>query len=466
MLRDLERLGRILLANGHVILRCGGETVMGRGTINVALGIVLAAGTFTAATNAEAGGFALREQSTIGLGMAFAGAAAGSAGLSSMFWNPATATKYPGWNGEQSFKLIAPYDMVKTSSVGFPLNTLGDAGNISQLALLPSGAGSIQITDSLFLGLVTGAPFGLVTKPNDVWQGELYARSSRVFSFNATPSIAYRINDWISVGAGLQIQYFKTRLNSALPLGAPAAFPSFGLEGDNIGVGFTAGVTLTPMVGTTIGLGYRSSIEHGLTGEAGAAGVGVTPIKATIDTPDMVTLGISQVITDRFTLSGGVEWSNWSRFGTFPVYNRNTGGAYMLGPNPVSLAFRYKDSWYFSLGGEYKLDPNWKLRAGIGYEISPITNENRTIRLPDSNRFHLAVGASYQWNERLSFDVGYAHLFTDGAKIDIGPGNPAFNAGFGPYQGKAKTHVDLVSVGLSYRFDSPFVKEKPLVRKY
>jgi long-chain fatty acid transport protein len=441
---------------------------MGRGTINTALGIVLAAGTFAAATNVEAGGFALREQSTIGLGMAFAGAAAGSAGLSSMFWNPAIATMYPGWNGEQSFTLIAPYAKVTTSFSAIP-GVFGDAGNLSQSALLPSGAGSIQITDRLFLGLVTGAPFGLVTKPNDVWQGELYARSSRVSSFNATPSVAYKINDWISVGAGLQVEYFKTRLNSALPLTAnPATYPSLGIEGDNVGVGFTAGVTLTPMVGTTIGLGYRSSIRHELSGDAGAASAlaPLTPIKAAIDTPDMLTLGISQVITDRFTLSGGVEWTNWSRFGTFPVYNRNTGGAYTLLGNPVSLGFRYKDSWYFSLGGAYKIDPNWTVRAGIGYEISPITDDNRTIRLPDSNRFHLALGTSYQWNERLSFDLGYAHLFTDGAKIDIVPGNPGYNLAFGPYHGKAQTHVDLVSVGLSYRFDSPFVKEKPLVRKF
>ena len=441
---------------------------MGRGAINTTLGIVLAAGTLTAATHAEAGGFALREQSTIGLGMAFAGAAAGSAGLSSMFWNPAVATMYPGWNGEQSFTLIAPYTKITTGFSAIP-GMFGDAGNISQAAVLPSGAGSIQITDRLFLGLVTGSPFGLVTKPNDVWQGELYGRSSRVTSFNATPSIAYKFNDWISVGVGLQVQYFKTRLNSALPLTAnPATYPSLGIEGDSVGVGFTAGVTLTPMAGTTIGLGYRSSVRHELNGTSGAASplTPLTPTRATIDTPDVVTLGISQAVTDRFTLTGGVEWTNWSRFGTFPLYNRDTGGAYMLLGNPVSLPFHYKDSWYFSLGGEYRLDPNWTVRAGLGYEISPAGDDTPLVRLPDSNRLHLAAGLSYKWNDRLSFDVGYAHLFTDGANIDIGPGHPNYNPAFGPYRGKADTHVDMVSVGLSYRFDSPFVKEKPLIRKY
>lgn len=442
---------------------------MSRGTMKKVLATCVALGALAVASNAQAGGFALREQSTVGLGMAFAGAAAGGAGVASMFWNPATITMNPGWAGEQSFTLIAPYAKIKTTGSAIP-GVFGDAGNISQSALLPAGAGSIQLTDRLFVGLVTGAPFGLVTKPNDTWRGELYGRSSRVSSFNATPTIAYKFNDWLSVGAGLQIEYFKTRLNSALPLTAsPATYPSFGLEGDNTSVGFTAGVTLTPMAGTTIGLGYRSSIEHDLDGTAGAASVFTpsTPIKAKIHTPDMVTLGVSQVINDRFTLNGGVEWTNWSRFGTFPVYNANTGAPYTLLGSPVSLAFRYKDGWYFSLGGEYKVDPHWTVRAGLGYEISPIRDETRSVRLPDSNRFHVAVGASYKWSDQLSIDVSYAHLFTGGPKIDIVPGNPAYNAAFGPYHATVDSSVDIVSVGLSYKFDSPFIKhEAPLVRKF
>ena len=35
-------------------------------------------------------------------------------------------------------------------------------------------------------------------------------------TYNATPSIAYRINDWISVGAGVQIQYATANLDHGL----------------------------------------------------------------------------------------------------------------------------------------------------------------------------------------------------------------------------------------------------------
>ena len=57
----------------------------------------------TTMTAAQAGGFALREQSAIGQGSSFAGVAAGGGNLSSMYWNPATLTQTSGTNTESVF---------------------------------------------------------------------------------------------------------------------------------------------------------------------------------------------------------------------------------------------------------------------------------------------------------------------------------------------------------------------------
>ncbi|MFO1033989.1 MAG: outer membrane protein transport protein, partial [Hyphomicrobiales bacterium] len=60
---------------------------------------------------AMAGGFAIREQSAEGQGAAFAGVAAGTDGLSSMFWNPATMALHndQGYISEWDAAVIAPY---------------------------------------------------------------------------------------------------------------------------------------------------------------------------------------------------------------------------------------------------------------------------------------------------------------------------------------------------------------------
>ena len=91
-------------------------------------------------------------------------------------------------------------------------------------------------------------------------------------TFNATPSVAYRINDWISVGAGVQIEYAKAQFNHnvTVPTGVPfppiVALGDGNLGGDGWGYGFTAGVTLTPTPTTTVGLGYRSAINQKISG--------------------------------------------------------------------------------------------------------------------------------------------------------------------------------------------------------
>ena len=61
-----------------------------------------------ASAQANAGGFAVREQSAYGQGSSFAGIAAGGA-LSSMFWNPATMTQFQGIVSETDVSGIFPY---------------------------------------------------------------------------------------------------------------------------------------------------------------------------------------------------------------------------------------------------------------------------------------------------------------------------------------------------------------------
>ena len=125
---------------------------------------------------------------------------------------------------------------------------------------------SYQINDRLWVGLATGAPFGLATKPDYIWAGQLYARTTSVFSLEAQPTIAYKVNDWLSVGAGVRAQYFKVRYFSAIgpsPLFPSPFAPSAGLEGDSWGIGYSLGATLTPAAGTSIGIGFRSAVAAG-----------------------------------------------------------------------------------------------------------------------------------------------------------------------------------------------------------
>lgn len=419
-----------------------------------ALGIAL-----VTAGQAYAGGFALREQSTYFQGMAFAGAAAGGPGVSGMFWNPAIGTNVRGWAAvDSSYTLIAP--QVKLSGTGNYPGVLvggpGSSGDIGQDALLPATAASARVWNNVFLGVSISSPFGLVTKPNVGWVGSYDNYSSKVFSLNVTPSVAWKVNDWLSLGAGVQLQYFKTNLKNRLPA---AGNPLLGIElDDDVGVGFTAGVQIKPWEGTEIGLGFRSSIEHKLEGTV-TLGPAALAGSTTLRTPEVVSFGIKQRVTDSFSMAGTVEWTNWSRLGTLVA--SGPGAALIPGG---ALPFNYRDGWYFSLGGEYKFNPAWSARLGAAYEKSPITDADRSTRLPDSDRVWLAAGLSYNYSEKLSIDAGYTYIFaTDKANIArrAGPGG-AINL----FTGTADADVHILSVGLRYRFGDVAPAAGPLVAKY
>ena len=132
---------------------------------------------------------------------------------------------------------------------------------------MANGYFTYQFTPNLWLGMSLNSPFGLSASFPDVWAGRDYAaNSSKLVTYNAAPSLAYRFNDWISVGIGAQIQYAKATLNKGATVGAPGPSQIVALHGDGWAYGLTAGVTLTPTPTTTIGIGYRSALNQDIDG--------------------------------------------------------------------------------------------------------------------------------------------------------------------------------------------------------
>ena len=153
-----------------------------------------------------------------------------------------------------------------------------------------------------------------------------------------------------------------------------------------LGYGATAGVTLTPTPTTTIGLGWRSALNQKIEGSLRTTTSAARPwrrhtgsVNATLDLPDIVSLGIRQRLDPRWTLLGTVEWSNWSRIGNSNILQPSGAPATILGV-PVAIPFQYRDGWFFSGGAEYMWNDRLTVRGGIGYEISPVTDQ---VRMPD-----------------------------------------------------------------------------------
>lgn len=170
--------------------------------------------------------------------------------------------------------------------------------------------------------------------------------------------------------------------------------------------------------------------------------------------------GVSQTINEQWQVHAGVEWTNWSRFRNIPIV------AKFAGVPVTSLNFQYDDAWFFSLGAEYKYNQDLTLRAGVGYELSAVNDRNRTIFIADNDRLWLSAGLSYQLTNKLKLDVGYTYIDVKKAKVNYTGFHPQQSAVL--FAGEAKPYINIVSAGLTYRWDDPAqtVPVQPVVRKY
>jgi long-chain fatty acid transport protein len=332
--------------------------------------------------------------------------------------------------------------------------------------VVPASYLACQYSDRLFIGVALNSQFGLLTKPDDLaWAGSPIAVTSKVFSTNFNPTVAYKLTPALTVGVGLQVEYFRIRLNHgsfASPLlGTLVGSRSF--EADDWGLGATAGLLWQPLPGTSVGLGFRSAVslevEGGFRRVPGllSAPAVSTDVTADLTLPEQVTLSFRQAMAPGWAVLGTVEWTNWSRLGDVSAL------AAGCGPTGVCevLNLNYRDGWLFALGAEYAYSPALLLRAGVAYEISPIENDTRDILVPDSNRVFLSLGASYKYSEQIVVDVAYSHVFFEDARFCMASaaanaGSTHCNAGTPPaailLRGDVDSSVDIISVGLRYRF--------------
>jgi long-chain fatty acid transport protein len=425
------------------------------------------------AAEAQAGGFAVREQSGYFLGSAFAGSAAGG-DISSIYWNSAATASQPGLNFYSSYSpIIAQSDVTATGGVlvaGAPFAPRST--DIGTDALVPASYATYQLNDRLFAGLAINSPYGFTTTPDKAaWAGSPAAITSKVFSADLNPTVAYKLTPEITVGLGAQVEYFKVRLNrtSFAPGGIPLS-PFRALSADDWGAGATAGIIWQPRPGTSFGVGYRSAVGIDLSGTYARSAfilpsAMVSPAlrvgaSASTTLPEEITFSVRQAITECWTFLATLEWQNWSRLQNTPI----TAGGFPL----ETLNFNWRDGWYASFGVEYNWSPLITVRAGVAFEKSPIEDTSRDILLPDSDRLHLNIGASYKWSDRISFDIAYAHLFYDSAPYCIA--NPLTNGGTThctgrpgevvALNGSADNSVNLVSVGLRYKL-APQVALEP-----
>jgi long-chain fatty acid transport protein len=431
----------------------------------------------------QAAGFALINNNASGMGAAYSGGSSIANDASTVFFNPAGMVRLTGEHMLVATHMIIPqaqFNNQGSSAVlpiptGSPLSGADEDGG--ETSVVANFFYTYPIDDKLTFGFGLNTPFGLKTTYDKNWVGRYHAVNSELLTINLNPSIAYKLNNKLAIGGGINAQYAEATLSSAIDIGsvclalvAPTTCSALGttpqqadgfasVNGDDFSFGWNIGVLFQPTSSTRIGAAYRSKVKHTLKGQADfttppAADAFIGPSGSFVDTgasakltlPELVSVSIFHKTNNKIDLMADISWMGWDSFQELRIQYDNA-----LQPDSVTTE-NWKNVFRYSVGMQYHLNNQWLLRLGLAYDKSPVPSpERRTPRAPGLDRSWLSFGFSYVLQEKLTFDFGYTHIFDKVAKVNNTLENsiPPLNATLtGEFQGSA----DLISAQLSWSF--------------
>lgn len=433
----------------------------------VAIPVVLAS------THAFASGFSLNEQSAATQGTAGAGSGIEDS-PSVQFTNPAGLGFLPGTRmmvGGTVYFTHTAFSNTGSSSLlgafGPPLSGTTTQAVSDPTIFAPDIYISQSIGDQFAVGLGVSAPFGLKTLYDGASDVRYFALNTYLQTIDINPNIAFKPMPNLSLGAGLIVRHSTATFSNAVDFGSlgaanliPGSIPQgqdgyAQVTGTSWATGYKLGLEYIPVEGTKIGLSYRSHVSTTLKGTATftTPGPGAvlealtgafqnTTASAAIDYPEEATLSVGQAITPKWMVMGDVTYTNWSNFKQLAI---NFGNPFQ--PTAVTQE-NWNNSYRISVGTTYDVTDALTLRTGFAYDNSPVPDAaDLTPRVPDADRYWIAFGAGYKFDNGLAFNAAWAHLFF----ADTNLVQQSATAGViqGNYSG---SQADLLTFDLSYKF--------------
>lgn len=268
-------------------------------------------------------------------------------------------------------------------------------------------------------GLAVYTPFGSrVEWPSD-WKGQFLMRELELKVIFIQPTISYKVNDKIGIGAGFVYATGGFGLKRGVPAQDTSGnYGEVNLEGKAAGKGFNAGIYFKPNEKWSFGLDYRSSVKVSV--EEGEASFEVpqslteyfpaTTFTTSITMPHVLSAGVGFSPNDKLKLAFDVNQIGWHVYDTLSFDFKDTTEKLQDAHSPRM----YKDAFILRAGAQYQLRENLNVRAGAYYDLSPVQDGYLTPETPDANRIGLSVGASWRIAKKVNLDMSL--LYIEGMK--------------------------------------------------
>ncbi|MBS3944169.1 MAG: outer membrane protein transport protein [Melioribacter sp.] len=398
-------------------------------------------------TSIYAGGFQTGTQNAraMGMGSAFVGMVPDA---SAIYFNPAGLSNFKGFNLVMGTTLIMP-----TVDFTGPTPLTTTTSTVERTFTPINFYAAYTMDNGLSFGLGVNNPYGLGSEWPETWLGKRLAQKTELRTFYITPTVAYKVNDYFSVGGGFSyiasnVQFVQVIDIPVLAAGLPAA-PNIkvNLEADgDPAIAWNLGLLFKPTDWVSFGFSFRSEATLNFNGDLTFIGLTNATHKALFPDgkgksklvmPWDMRFGVSLKPMKDLTVNTDFMFVGWESYKQLEAdFETNTSvWKDLLSPK------RWNNTFGLKLGAEYLIN-NLALRAGYVYDGSPIPTKYMDPSLPGANRNEFTVGVGYQFTPNIRFDAAYQFIsFT----------NDVTDSAL-PFNGKYENSTNLFGFNLALSF--------------
>lgn len=361
--------------------------------------------------SACAGGISLYEFGSPDVGLAAAGWAARAQDASTVFTNPAGMSRLD--KSQFMGGMQALYGDVKFNPDADTTYSGSDSGNA--VGWMPGGSLFVvqKINQDFSVGFGVLSYFGLGVDYENDWVGRYFIQEGMLIGMTFTPAVSYRVNNWLSIGMGLNAMYGY--LKNKVAIRSPGSDGQLEYEDGEWGYGWTAGILLEPKSGTRIGITYLSEVDLDFSDTTDVSGTGdvikqllTRKLDLSITVPQMVMFSVYHDLNAKWSIMGNIGWQDWSKFGQIFVEIDDPEGS---DPRNLTINADYNDTWHVSLGAQYRYSPAWTFSSGIAYDSSAVDDGKCTVTVPMGEAWRFALGAQYAFTPNLILGGAYEFMW-------------------------------------------------------
>jgi long-chain fatty acid transport protein len=391
-------------------------------------------------------GYALYEMSARAHGMAHAYIVRVD-DASAVWYNPAALTRIEGT------EIYGSASWIHTSGDFTSLATGTTFDMVEGDFFPPNFYVAHQLSDNWSFGFGIYTPFGLRTEWPVGSLPSFVSQKADLKVLYATPSIAYRVTPYLSVGGGFDFTFTDLSLERNVNLAplAPVVI-SNEVDSDGTAFGFNLGALVETNSNFDLAFTYKHKMEVDYEGSTSFTGIPPAltsffpegDIQLELPLPSQFMIGAATTY-EKFSIEGDLIWTFWDDLDQITLdFLLNTPAL-----RDVIITRNFDNTWSFRIGVEYSLSDHWALRGGYFYDETPVPDQAVDPILPDGSRNSLTFGVGYI-GEGWTFDVAYMALFIDGRTSPLNnfvtpPGNVAA-------AGDYSQNANLLAFGFGYKF--------------